>query len=34
MYILADIKEIVENQDSYRNKDDFKKKNQPKNCIF
>ena len=24
MYILADIKKIVENQDLYRNKDDFR----------
>ena len=31
MYILADINEVVENQDLYRNKDEYRKKNATKN---
>ena len=34
MYILADIKEITENQDLYRNKDDLKKKIENKKVIY
>ena len=34
MYILADITEIVENKDLYRNKDDFCKKFRQRIHIF